>query len=586
MKKKLIGIICCIVVLVLLVGIGLFASARGKENNLQEHLDLGAQYLDKLDYEKAIAEYMMVLDIEPKCVEAYLSMTDAYIGLEDYQNALSIAQEGYEITHDERLSKKVQEVQEIYDSTTINTTPLPVATVVPAVQEVATPEPVIRLIEGTEELVVTFPTSYELVTGTDKVFITKNRNNTFYYEPGYDQPFISSPYYYGIIDYNGNEIVPSIYNTWYKGPNEKGYFSLGNKESTNTFERFTRTQEETALIFDNNGRIKLKIEHLGDFIIEGNKVLYSRYYVDTENQIYHVDLSLYDLSKEVVLYHIENSFPQELLSNYIDGVWPNRYTPIVLDDNHFYYVDESMGALYEIIVEDGSSRAEIVESMNEKVVSALIDEGYAMYCSDTYMSLYNSYEQMLTSLDGIECYSFYIEKVLKDWYETDIYNTDAGLKCLSNIEELSRISMTNKGKIVVLSHFDWTNEEPCTHLLDMSYAEYDENGSMKNPEDVIRATYRYIALSDAAIYLAQNWGEGETYYIDGTGKVIQGGYLGGTDFKNGYAMIIETNGHAYIVDENFHKVAGGYEAYHVYRCGELFVIENWDEKIYLKSPAQ
>ena len=129
-KQRLAVIIGIIAVIIPFVVVGLLVTARGQECKMQEHLDLGAQYLDELDYERAIAEYTAVLSIDPKCVDAYLGIVDAYVGMGDYENALLNAQEGYDKTGDERLVQKVEEVKSLMEPVS-TATPVPIVAPTP-----------------------------------------------------------------------------------------------------------------------------------------------------------------------------------------------------------------------------------------------------------------------------------------------------------------------------------------------------------------------------------------------------------------------------------------------------------------------
>lgn len=49
-------------------------------------------------------------------------------------------------------------------------------------------------------------------------------------------------------------------------------------------------------------------------------------------------------------------------------------------------------------------------------------------------------------------------------------------------------------------------------------------------------------------------------------------------YYNGYAMIVEEDGMAYVVDMDFQKVTQGYPAEHVALYGDMFVIINGEKE--------
>lgn len=72
-KKLLIGGAAAVIILVMAV----LMSIRTEDNKLTELLDLGAKYLDEMDYEAAIATFDEAIAIDPKCEEAYLGKANA-----------------------------------------------------------------------------------------------------------------------------------------------------------------------------------------------------------------------------------------------------------------------------------------------------------------------------------------------------------------------------------------------------------------------------------------------------------------------------------------------------------------------------
>ena len=90
---------------------GIFTLSASKAHKIEDKLDLGEKYLEELKYEKAIATYKEVLKIDPKNLEAYLGIADAYVAMGEYEEALEILEEGYEETESRKIEEKIEVVE-------------------------------------------------------------------------------------------------------------------------------------------------------------------------------------------------------------------------------------------------------------------------------------------------------------------------------------------------------------------------------------------------------------------------------------------------------------------------------------------
>ncbi len=101
MKKRLPLILLCVVLAAAIITCGIifnpFKSDAGK------HIEMGQRYLDELQWESALAEFELALEIEPRSVEARLGAAEAYIGLGRYADAVRVLADGYILTGDEQL---------------------------------------------------------------------------------------------------------------------------------------------------------------------------------------------------------------------------------------------------------------------------------------------------------------------------------------------------------------------------------------------------------------------------------------------------------------------------------------------------
>lgn len=92
-------------------------------------------------------------------------------------------------------------------------------------------------------------------------------------------------------------------------------------------------------------------------------------------------------------------------------------------------------------------------------------------------------------------------------------------------------------------------EDGSTKNVLFDFTKVDETGCIRE----CIAVYDVIYLRDFP-YLAVEK-EGLTYYIDFTGKVVSGPYYDATPFdENGYALVMEEAGVAYVINSNFEKV--------------------------------
>ncbi|CBK75879.1 hypothetical protein CIY_34320 [Butyrivibrio fibrisolvens 16/4] len=101
--RKLFKQAICLLAIMCLVACG--------KSQLNEQLELGQKYLEELDYEDALSAFLSAIEIDNKNVEAYIGAADSYIGLEDYENAVSILEKGYKETSDKTIARKLDEVK-------------------------------------------------------------------------------------------------------------------------------------------------------------------------------------------------------------------------------------------------------------------------------------------------------------------------------------------------------------------------------------------------------------------------------------------------------------------------------------------
>lgn len=113
-----------LLILGLLVGF-LYVKAKPKRE-LQTKLDLGEKYVNEMDYENAILTYKEAIEIDPKCVEAYLGIGNAYLKTADslmengfleetidyLDEGISELETGYNNTQSEEIADKINELKD------------------------------------------------------------------------------------------------------------------------------------------------------------------------------------------------------------------------------------------------------------------------------------------------------------------------------------------------------------------------------------------------------------------------------------------------------------------------------------------
>ena len=91
MRKNLRLAFCFMMFLLFLGGCG-----KSVEKQITEQLNLGQKYLAEANYEEAIVAFNKVIELDPKQVDAYAGMIETYVQMDEYEQAVSIYEEGAE----------------------------------------------------------------------------------------------------------------------------------------------------------------------------------------------------------------------------------------------------------------------------------------------------------------------------------------------------------------------------------------------------------------------------------------------------------------------------------------------------------
>ena len=112
-KKIVVALVAAAIVLFCtLIGV-IVVYGNNPERKLEKQLELAQRYLEDLDYEQAIATYEAALEIDPKCVDAYIGLAEVYEEMEDYEKAAEILQKGLEETDSKAIEKAKSKLEKI-----------------------------------------------------------------------------------------------------------------------------------------------------------------------------------------------------------------------------------------------------------------------------------------------------------------------------------------------------------------------------------------------------------------------------------------------------------------------------------------
>ncbi len=118
LKKKSVKISLLFIILLVIMGIvGINVRSAQRQREYDGHVEAAEKYLTELDYEKAIAEYTMAFEIDPKeevvdaLEQTYLAYAQSLTDAGDYDKAIIILEEGYEKIGRESVQNKIEEFQ-------------------------------------------------------------------------------------------------------------------------------------------------------------------------------------------------------------------------------------------------------------------------------------------------------------------------------------------------------------------------------------------------------------------------------------------------------------------------------------------
>lgn len=99
--------ISAVAALLLTGGLVTAIAVNNGSHSAESIMALAERYLNEQNYEKAVIEFLRVIEIEPMNVDAYLGLAEAYLAMGDTENAVRVLQTGLEITGDYRISDRL-----------------------------------------------------------------------------------------------------------------------------------------------------------------------------------------------------------------------------------------------------------------------------------------------------------------------------------------------------------------------------------------------------------------------------------------------------------------------------------------------
>ncbi len=116
-KKSVKAVFAVVVILAAVVIVSISAQSFERKRNYNGHIDSAEKYLAELNYEQAIVEYTLALEIEPnaeKVLDAleqtYLDYAQSLADAGDYEKAVSVLEDGYAMTGRESMQTKKEEL--------------------------------------------------------------------------------------------------------------------------------------------------------------------------------------------------------------------------------------------------------------------------------------------------------------------------------------------------------------------------------------------------------------------------------------------------------------------------------------------
>ncbi len=115
-KRNIIILVVVLAVVIMGAVFAVMAMGSGSSGEVSEQLSLAQRYLDDQEYEQAIIEFENLLKIDPKNIDAYLALAEAYKAIGDNENAaktLERAKKHVDEADSERIDAAIEELDAV-----------------------------------------------------------------------------------------------------------------------------------------------------------------------------------------------------------------------------------------------------------------------------------------------------------------------------------------------------------------------------------------------------------------------------------------------------------------------------------------
>ena len=102
-KKKRIIYVAIASAIIVIAALAIIFMPKTAPQTVTEMLSTAQKYLVEMEYERAIAEFNKVIELDPMNADAYLGLAEAYEKSGQHDKAVEALEKGFEVTSDERL---------------------------------------------------------------------------------------------------------------------------------------------------------------------------------------------------------------------------------------------------------------------------------------------------------------------------------------------------------------------------------------------------------------------------------------------------------------------------------------------------
>lgn len=346
---------------------------------------------------------------------------------------------------------------------------------------------------------------------------------------------------WSLIDYEGNVILEPTYQTIFSYPNEKGYAIFDNGDEFH----IVGGDGKIHVFRGNIANIAIGEDDIVTYITEYSHAAARQcvVYEDLDGEVLYK--TKYKCRGENILYH--NA------SHYITAFHEGKaYLPETFEEG---------AAIVELSTNGSLSHLHIQEDTESAHFSAFMPIGS---CSDGYVAGQFLPGSGIALLDT-ECMkrSECIESVSEELFPEKSLALQISSFGMNSYDANGECYNYKNYGCLWVAFADRTSKAV---LFD--YFSVGENGRL---EESI-ATYDRILFDDFK-YLAVKNGE-EWFYIDYQGNIVSKTYKAATSFNDeGYALVLEEDGNAYVIDYTFQVLENAGPAVSVETCGEMFAID-------------